>query len=114
LRPDYQDVQLELFGRGLPDVAEAGTTVRGWAPSISDVYRGDTAVFVTNRLESGVPNKLVEAVAARRPVLIHSSLHTLVEPHEWIVQWEDDLTEGLASLLDVPLNPRPLAEMRLR
>lgn len=112
--PLYPDLRLELFGVGLPEFAPPGAVVRGWAPSISDIYSGDTGVFVTNVLQSGVPNKLVEAIAAQRPVLMHVSLRRLVNPHPWVIEWEGDLEAGLRQLLDLSLVPTPSEEMSLR
>lgn len=74
----HPKIRVQLFGR-IPAGFEipSGIEVRGWVDDIADVYAGNTAVVITNRAGSGVPNKVVEAMAARRPMFIHSSLDYL-------------------------------------
>ncbi len=99
----YPDVLLDIYGRNLPHIDDNNVRIRGWAESLADVYCGSTAVFVTNRLGSGVPNKLVEAIAARRPIILHRSLATLVQPGPWVFLYDDNLPETIADLLDLEL-----------
>ncbi len=95
---------LEIFGLGLPPIDQANVRVRGWVDSLREVYEGNTAVFVTNQGGSGVPNKLVEAVAARRPVVVHESVADLVEPSAWrFVYASGGLDETLDNLLSSKL-----------
>jgi glycosyltransferase involved in cell wall biosynthesis len=70
--------KFHLYGR-IPDslVVPQGIVVEGWAETLSEIYAGQTAVLVTNRFGSGVPNKVVEAIAAGRPLLLHKSLDYL-------------------------------------
>ncbi|KAA9107797.1 glycosyltransferase [Microbacterium rhizomatis] len=105
IRAENPGVVLELFGLGLPEVIAEGVIVRGWAPSLSELYVGNTAVFITNQGGSGVPNKLVEAVAARRPVVIHHRSMGLVEPGPWVFPYETNLAEQLSNLLRLELEP---------
>ncbi len=105
VRAENPGVVLELFGLGLPDVEADGVIVRGWAPSLSELYVGNTAVFITNQGGSGVPNKLVEAVAARRPVIIHQRSMGLVEPGPWVFAYGTNLVEQLSNLLRLELVP---------
>jgi hypothetical protein len=91
----HPDVALHLFGVGSPpQEGSSGVMTRGFANHITDLYVGNTLVFVANVGGGGVPNKLLEAVAAQRPVIVHESLLPLLEPHEWIFSYSTE-----ASLL---------------
>lgn len=73
-------IEVDFYGpvppnRSLP----AKARYRGWARSLVDCYRGNTAVIVTNIGGSGIPNKLVESVAARRIVIAHASMLNRIE-----------------------------------
>ena len=65
-----------------------GLQFRGWADSLSDVYAGDTGVIVTNAVGSGVPNKYLEAIAARRPVLAQADVeHARGRDQDMVYVW---------------------------
>jgi hypothetical protein len=74
---------VDLYGPAAPAVElPPGVTYRGWAKRVSDLYEGDTVVFVSNVAGSGRPNKLLEAVACRRPIIVHESLASEVSGQE--------------------------------
>lgn len=82
-------VQLEVFGRGVEGLQGTRVVSRGWAANLVDVYEGQTAVYVANREGSGVPNKLVEAAACGRPVIVHSSIAPLVHSGPRVFVYND-------------------------
>lgn len=96
-------LSLELYGKLDRLSIPPGVEVRGWAPNLSDVYSGNTAVFVTNVSGSGVPNKVIEANTSGRPVLIHSSLSYLKDelsvPAFWFEE-KSDIGSALRSLVE--------------
>lgn len=65
-------VPIEIYGPVAPDDANLPgcMTYRGWAPALSDVYAGRTAVFAPNVEGVGLQNKVWEAYCAGRPVLV--------------------------------------------
>lgn len=64
-------VPVQIYGPAAPALPlPPGVEYCGWASDITDVYAGDTGVFAPNLAGAGVQNKLLEAVAARRPILI--------------------------------------------
>lgn len=92
---------VHLFGPTAPEVSlPPGVDYRGWAAGATDLLAGDTIAFVSNRVGSGVPNKLLEAVASGRPVIAHTDLRSVVRElpqHHPTIFWYDDL----ASLTDL-------------
>lgn len=67
-------IHLDLYGVGDADrLKSVGGRMHGWADDIMDIYSAGTAVFVTNVGGSGVPNKLLEALASGLPVVVHKS-----------------------------------------
>lgn len=97
--PDGLPVQ--LFGpQAPPEKLPVGMEYRGWADSSAQVLSGDTVAFISNRAGSGIPNKLVEALAAGRPVIAHTDLkalgHALTNPGA--IYWYDDPV-SLAAIL---------------
>ncbi|WP_062527421.1 glycosyltransferase [Demequina rhizosphaerae] len=83
---------LEVYGKVPEDyTAPEGIVVRGWAPELSTVYEGDTGVVVTNVPGSGVPNKMIEALAAGRPVVASDELDYVPHgPQDRIYWWRPD------------------------
>lgn len=69
--------RVDVYGRVPSELIPPGLNVIGWVEDLQDVYRGNSVVFVTNVGGSGVPNKVVEAEAAGRPVILHESLSYL-------------------------------------
>ncbi len=62
---------LDVYGPVAPPPDATGFfNYKGWAPDIKEVYRGQTLVFAPNLRGAGVQNKLIEALAAQRPILI--------------------------------------------
>lgn len=73
-RASEANVPITLFGPVRPRIdLPHGMRYVGWADDISEIYAGDTAIYVSNIRGTGVPNKLIEAVEARRPVIVHES-----------------------------------------
>lgn len=65
---------VDLYGPVAPDVRSPRIRYRGWAADPVQVYRGRSGVVVLNTGGSGTPNKLVDALAAARPALVHGAL----------------------------------------
>lgn len=112
-------IAIDLYGPTSPDgELPAGVQYRGFAPELADLYRGDTAVLVTNIGGSGVPNKLVEAATANRPLVLHPSLLDRwplnVPVH--LFRTADDLGRALAALAanDLGEMPDPRAMLNSR
>lgn len=112
----YTDAQLDVFGMNTSRIEGwPNCTIRGFAPDIAALYEGASVTLVPNVFSSGVPNKLIEAVAAQRPVVAHQSLKRLVAPHPWFLTYDDveSLTRSLSLArdlrLDVPVEPMRLA-----
>jgi GT2 family glycosyltransferase len=78
-------VELQLFGKGVESVpSRDGVRAIGWSESIADIYDGATLVVISNVGGSGMPNKLIDAVAAQRPIVLHESMRVLLRPHPWL------------------------------
>lgn len=78
-------VELQLFGKGVESVRlPDGVRSVGWSQSIADIYDGTTLVVISNIGGSGIPNKLIDAVAAQRPVVLHESMRVFLRPHPWL------------------------------
>lgn len=114
----YPDSVLDVYGRTVSRVEGwRSVNLRGFAPSVLSLYEGATAVIIPNMLTSGVPNKLVEAVAARRPIVAHASLAYFVGPHPWLLTYRDlssfvdALADARALDLQAPVPPMSLIEM---
>ena len=88
----HPHIRLELYGVGKRPSLLRGFVDRGYAPSLADVYAGNTLVFVPNAAGSGIPNKVVEGVIARRPLLMHESMARHVVPHSWISTYTSPTT----------------------
>ena len=85
----HPDLVLDVYGRNITENWKMrGATIRGFNADLSDLYLGETLVFVANDAGSGIPNKLVEAVAAQRPMLIGPHLLDWLVPHPWIFPYE--------------------------
>lgn len=106
VRRAKSDASIDVYGpnaRLLADIS--GSRVHGFVDDIGDLYRGNTVVLVLNRATSGVPNKIVEAVAAQRPMIVHESFRTSLSVHP-LVHWYHDarsLKEAILALLCDPL-----------
>lgn len=97
----------------LPDGVEAA----GWVPLIRDVYTGNAAVFVTNIAGSGIPNKVLEANAARRPLILHDSLSYLSNEISVPAYWfsgTEDLGRAVEDCINGQPPPSPPAESTSR
>lgn len=106
----YPASRLDVYGgRSHLLAAGEGSASHGFAVDIRDLYRGPTVVIIANRLSSGIPNKLVEAVTANRPIIIHASLWDLLDPHPWVQSFHDEKTllEALARLQEIRLTRCP-------
>lgn len=110
LRDRATPIAIDLYGPTSP-VSELppGVRYRGFAPELSDLYRGDTAVLVTNIGGSGVPNKLVEAATAGRPLVLHPSLldRWPLDGPVHLFRTADDLGRALAALAADDLGESP-------
>lgn len=106
------ELGLHLYGQGVP-IHIRGSVLKGWASNILDVYSGNSAVFIPNMGGSGVPNKLIDALAARRPVLIHKSASGGLEENPLVFIFEDDLelAKILQRLSDVDFTDLQLASI---
>jgi glycosyltransferase involved in cell wall biosynthesis len=113
----WPDVQLHLYGRGTPPpIHTEGVSIKGWAENLIDVYTGPTVVFIPNIDGSGVPNKLVEAVAARRPVIVHESLLGLLQPKsDWVFPYSnlESLQEQLRNAIACHPSAPPAPAMQM-
>ncbi|MFG2108115.1 glycosyltransferase [Micromonospora chersina] len=68
-------IQFELFGPSAPSIQLPGNVKYcGWASTLEEIYSEDCCVVVTNRLGSGVPNKILEAAGSGRRYAVHRSL----------------------------------------
>lgn len=109
----HSAARLDVYGVNM-DELDLGPTAhkRGFAADVVELYAGATAVFVPNRRGSGIPNKLLEAVAAQRPIILDRSLADLLEPHPWVFPFADGPTLELALAgvhsLDVTDDTPPL------
>lgn len=70
---------------------------RGYVPTQAEIYAAQHAAIVLNHDASGVPNKLLEAVAAQRPVVMHRALAGLLYPHPMLWTFHD--ASSLAAAL---------------
>lgn len=105
--------RLHVFGLNLPSQRIPGVVAKGWVANIDEIYCGNSAVFVTNVEGSGVPNKLVEAVVARRPLVIHESLKPLVEDGPWVFCYQDSALSTLCRLFSTSFEAKPEVFPRL-
>ena len=99
-------VPIELFGPSAPARKLPEQVVyRGWAATTDQLLAGDCVAFISNRAGSGVPNKLCEAIAAGRPVIVHEELrdvvHQLAPDGTAVTFWYDDLASLCAALAAV-------------
>lgn len=109
-------VELELYGKGVGEVpAYPGIRAVGWSDSIADVYAGPTLVTISNVAGSGIPNKLIDAVAAQRPMVLHESMKVFLRPHPWLFFYSsrDDLVVRLSEALDREYTFDPKEPIRL-
>ena len=98
---DRSPMPLDLYGPAAPNLPiPEGANYRGFASEICDVYVGRTAVFIANVGGAGVPNKLLEAAMAKRPVIVHPSVKRRVdEPLTgWTFRSGADLRRVLAAI----------------
>jgi glycosyltransferase involved in cell wall biosynthesis len=105
IRTAGQVPPIELYGPEAPRF-ESDARIRyvGWAKSVEEIYAGNTAVFVSNVDGSGVPNKLLEAIAAARPVVVHRSLESLVRSYSRAHLYSD--ADSLAGVLESLMSGR--------
>lgn len=93
LAQERPNVRVDIFGKIPADVElPSGVTRRGWVPKLSDVYDGNTGVVITNTSGSGIPNKVLEAIAGRRPMVAHRSLGYLDYSGSRVYFYEDKRT----------------------
>ncbi len=84
------EVPVELYGPQAPDLAlPDGVVYRGFVPQKTDIYRGQTAVFVPNLAEAGQQNKLLEALRAGRPVLAGQAVAVDLADGETVATYAD-------------------------
>jgi glycosyltransferase involved in cell wall biosynthesis len=97
-------VGLHFFGKGsLPLDQFPGAIWHGWAEDITEVYEGATVVFVPNIGGSGVPNKLLEAGTAGRPVIVHDESKLLDHNKHGVFRYTSasDLAKIIRALGDL-------------
>ena len=92
-------VPVEIYGpvgpdHDLPD----GVAYVGWASQLSDIYKGQTAVFAPTVRGAGVQGKYLEAVVAGRPVVVGQ------QPAEAIPEYAGALPFETRSELVAQLN----------
>ncbi|WP_100814403.1 glycosyltransferase [Microbacterium lacus] len=93
-------VRLEIFGHASDRMA-LPENVRhlGWVDHLSSVYDGNTGVVITNSPGSGLPNKAIEAMQARRPMALHHSIDYLPHVDPRTAYWFHDEQSLSRSLL---------------
>lgn len=106
VRASGSDVPIELFGPAAPTQRLPENVVyRGWADSADQLLSGNSVAFISNRGGSGVPNKLCEAIAAGRPVIVHTQLRDVVRqlapPDGVEALWYDDVDSLQVALAAV-------------
>jgi hypothetical protein len=85
------EMLLHVYGQNVDILGEVkGAVLHGFAPELASIYEGRTAILVPNELQSGVPNKVVEAVAAQRPIVGHESLRELLDDASGFFGFEDE------------------------
>ncbi|MET4134186.1 glycosyltransferase family 4 protein [Pseudarthrobacter sp. PvP090] len=96
------DLELHLYGKGEP-IRIADSIFVGWADDISEIYQGNTAVYIPNMHGSGVPNKLIDAISARRPVIVHRSVSGGFENNSLVFVFDNEaqLLANLRRLVDL-------------
>lgn len=80
-----------------------GVALMPWAGSLAEIYAGDTGVVITNVEGSGIPNKFIEARAARRPMVLHDSLRYLAtDPTEDLTFFhnESEIEPAIESMVN--------------
>lgn len=84
------------------DSAISGLRNMGHADALAAIYEGNTGVFIANAPGSGLPNKVLEAVSAKRPVLLTRELADSLPRIPGLVGVAvdslDDLPAGLLKL----------------
>jgi len=96
-----------IYGPNPPkQLLPPGVSFQGWADNIRSIYEGNTGVLITNTSGSGIANKLIEAVQARRPAIapVNSQSPCRVEASEDIYQFRssDELELLLRRLTGEP------------
>lgn len=101
---------IEVYGRAEEPDLPPGFVHRGWADSLASIYGGNTGVIVTNMVGSGVPNKLLEAVSASRPVLAFEGVcYAPFTCRDRVYRWGSEVTIVDAAremLVGAPLDDR--------
>lgn len=96
-------IAVDLYGPLPPSDLYLGSSVTycGWAPMLSSVYEGQTAVFAPNISGMGVQNKVWEAVWAGRPVLVGEEAAGSLIESPWVhtFQSKEDLRGALLDLI---------------
>ena len=94
-------VPIEVYGPAADGLTlPPGVRHMGWAPRLSDVYDGETAVFAPNLAPQGVQNKVWEAMCAGRPVLVgdRAAGAFAARPNVLTYSSRDDLAAALRAL----------------
>lgn len=96
LRDSPVTIPVDLFGPSAPTQRLPHQMVyRGWAATPDQLLSGNSVAFISNRAGSGIPNKLCEAIAAGRPVIVHEELRDVVDQlapdSSAETYWYDDL-----------------------
>ena len=84
------EVPVEYYGPLPPAWMLPRGTYEGFAPSLADLYRGNTVVFIPNVGGAGVPNKLFEASATGRLVIAHAGIVDRVSTPLFGWSWRTD------------------------
>lgn len=106
LRGSSVALPVDLYGPSAPTQRLTDQMVyRGWAPTPDQLLTGNSVAFISNRAGSGIPNKLCEAMAAGRPVIVHEDLRDVVRQlapdGSTDAYWYDDLESLRAALTAV-------------
>lgn len=85
---------------------------RGWAKTLDEIYTGNTGVIATNIGGSGIPNKVLEANAARRPLVLHESVRSTSADSSPVWVFNDAATLSSALIDAASGVPRPDTTVR--
>lgn len=102
----HPDSWVDIYGANTDQVCLGPrSAVHGFVADMADIYRGPSAAILLNGEGSGVPNKLNEAIAARRPIVAHTSVLQFVRPHPWVVTYHDvaSMTQALSQMRSLNL-----------
>ena len=98
------NVRFEVYGRVPSDFTLPSRVEKmGWVADLTSLYSGSTGVIVTNHAGSGLPNKLLEAIQANRPVVLHESFRFLskdLPAHAYFFRAPAELEVAIQAMID--------------